>query len=395
MLMVSDLLELARGRQPPGNRPGAGRGRYEAAGPVVVWNVIKHCNMHCPHCYAAAVTTPDPQDLTFEEGKKLLEELRDLRVPAIIFSGGEPLLRRDLFDLLEYAKSLGHRPQLSSNGVMIDPAVAKRLAAAGVEYVGISIDGLQPFNDSYRGYPGGFQRAFRAAELCLSEGIKVGIRMTVSKKNAGEIRPLLEEVRARGIPRFYVSHLVYAGRAHEDHGYDLSPVENRRLVYELFEMAGELLDEGSPTRVVTGANDADGPFLYFYVLKRYGELAARRVWERLEARRGNTAGEKVLSIDNRGDVHPDQFWAEACLGNVRHKPVREILRHPLLEELRHREERLEGRCGNCFFKLLCRGSHRERALATGGNLWSPDLSCYLTEAEVRGECEPWQRAAIS
>src|SRR3990172_1815514 len=136
MLMVSDLLELARGRQPPQNRPGAGSGRYEVAGPVVVWNVIKHCNMHCPHCYAAAGTTPDPQDLTFQEGKKLLEELRDLRVPAIIFSGGEPLLRRDLFDLLEYAKSLGHRPQLSSNGVMIDLDTAKRLAAAGVEALG-------------------------------------------------------------------------------------------------------------------------------------------------------------------------------------------------------------------------------------------------------------------
>ncbi|MCW5830569.1 MAG: radical SAM protein [Deltaproteobacteria bacterium] len=391
MLMVSELLELARGTPPKIVPPGgAGQGRYVTGlGPVVVWNVCKHCNMHCPHCYAAAITRPDDQDLGFEEGCHLLDDLRTIDAMAVIFSGGEPMLRRDILPLIRYAKKIGHRPQLSSNGVMITHEVARDLAAAGVEYVGISIDGTQEFNDRYRGMEQGYERAFRGADASLAAGMKVGIRMTVSRQNSGQIHELLDEVVRRRIQRFYVSHLVYSGRARDDHSYDLSVTENRALVEELFTRADRLLDEGAVTRVVTGGNDVDGPFLYFYVLKRYGELAARRVLKRLEARGGNSAGEKVINIDNRGNVHPDQFWTDARLGNVRHTPIAEILRHPLVGELRSRVERLEGKCRECAFKAACRGSHRERALASGGGLWSPDPSCYLTDAEIRREtvCE--------
>ncbi len=395
MLLVSELLDLARGAAKSGSETtAAARSRFQGGvGPVVVWNVCKHCNMHCPHCYAAAITRPDDQDLSFEEGFRLLEDLKTVGTPAIIFSGGEPLLRRDLLSLIRYAKELGHHPQLSSNGVMITPEVARDLAAAGTEYVGVSIDGLPEFNDSYRGMEHGYERALRGATLSLEQGMKVGIRMTVSRLNASHVDAMLDVASALKIPRFYVSHLVYSGRARDEHGYDLTAAENREMVEHLFERAEELMDKGSPTRIVTGGNDVDGPFLYFYVLKRYGELAARRVLNRMKARGGNSAGEKVINIDNRGNVHPDQFWTEACLGNVRHKPIAEILRHPLVAELRSREDRLEGRCRECRFKAACRGSHRERALASGGGLWSPDPSCYLTEAEIRGEAS-WSSAAV-
>ncbi|MCB0220859.1 MAG: radical SAM protein [Chrysiogenetes bacterium] len=389
MLMISDLLELARGGGVPGPASEAGRGRYSTnASPVIVWNVINHCNMSCPHCYAAAIHKPDPDDLTGEEGRKLLKELAGLEVPAVIFSGGEPLLRKDIFDLIAYAKELGHRPHLSSNGVMIDRDTARRLREVGIDYVGISIDGMPGFNDEYRGYEHGFERAFRGAEYCLEEGLKVGIRMTVSKKNRDQFDELLDHVIALKIPRFYVSHLVYAGRAHEDHGYDLSPEENREMVRHIFERADALLDQKSATRIVSGANDADGPFLYFYALERHGELGARRLLNRLKARTGNTAGERILNIDNRGNVHPDQFWSEACLGNVRHSSFTEIMKNPLLEQLRHREDYLQGKCGSCRFKPACRGSHRERSLAVGTGLWGSDPSCYLTESEVQG-VSPW------
>lgn len=385
MLMISDLLELARGSGSNLAASGAGRGRYVAnARPVVVWNVINHCNMSCPHCYAAALHKPDPDDLTGEEGRSLLLELADLGIPAIIFSGGEPLLRKDIFDLIAYAKDLGHRPHLSSNGVMIDRDTARRLREVGIDYVGISIDGMPQFNDSYRGYEHGFERAFRGAEHCLAEGLKVGIRMTVSKKNRAQFDELLDHVISLKIPRFYVSHLVYAGRAHEDHSYDLLPEENREMVWHIFDRASALLDDDSITRIVSGANDADGPYLYFYALERYGELGARRLLNRLIERGGNTAGERIINIDNRGNVHPDQFWSEACLGNVRHTAVSDIFKNPLVDQLRHRENYLEGKCATCRFKSACRGSHRERALAVGAGLWGTDPACYLTESEIQG-----------
>lgn len=385
MLMVSDLIEYARGASRETAPGGAGQGRYVSGlGPVFVWNVCKHCNMHCPHCYAAAITKPDDQDLSFEEGCRLLDDLKTVNATAVIFSGGEPMLRRDLIPLIRYAKEIGHRPQLSSNGVMITPEAARELAAAGNEYVGISIDGTQEFNDRYRGMEHGYERAFRGVDASLAAGMKVGIRMTVSRQNAGQIDDLMAEAIRHRVPRFYVSHLVYSGRAKDDHSYDLGADENRVLVKRLFETAERLLDEGAPTRIVTGGNDVDGAFLYFHIHERYGELAARRVLKRLEARGGNSAGEKVLNIDNRGNVHPDQFWTEACLGNVRHKKILEILNHPLVAELKSRVEKLEGRCRDCRFRNACRGSHRERALASGGGLWSPDPSCYLTEAEISG-----------
>ena len=385
MLMVSDLLRAARDPATPAALEQRSPDRYaapERGVPVVVWNVVGHCNLSCPHCYASASKQPSPADLTPEEGLRLLDDLARTGTKVVIFSGGEPLLRKDLFELIAHARGLGLVPQLSSNGVFIDDAVAARLREVGIQYVGISIDGMRDFNDRYRGLVGGFQRASEGIAASKRAGIKTGLRITLSKVNETELEPLLDHATAIGVDRFYVSHLLYSGRAFRMGDDDLAPAESRAALVRLFERADRQLDSGHGPDLVTGGNDSDGPAILLYVAERWGAAAAERVERLLVLRRGNSAGEKILNIDHLGRVHPDQFWQAAVLGEVRKQPFEEILAHPLRQKLVEWTRHLTGRCGSCRWVELCRGSHRERALAQHRDMWAPDPACVMTDAEV-------------
>lgn len=385
MLMVSDLLRAARDPRAPAALAEKSPDRYAAPDrgvPVVVWNVVGHCNLSCPHCYASASKEPSPLDLTPAEGLSLLEQLSRAGTKVVIFSGGEPLLRKDLFELIAHAKKLGMVPQLSSNGVFIDDAVAVRLRDAGVKYVGISIDGMRDFNDRYRGLVGGFERASAGVRAAKRAGIKTGVRITLSKLNAHELDPLMDHATEIGADRFYVSHLLYSGRAFRMGEDDLAPAESRAALVRLFERALRQLDSGRGPDIVTGGNDSDGPALLLFVEQRFGESAAERVDELLRLRQGNSAGEKILNVDHLGRVHPDQFWQAAVLGNVRVMSWEDVLAHPLRQELRERTRLLTGRCRGCRFVEHCRGSHRERALAHHRNVWAPDPACVMTDSEI-------------
>jgi len=385
MLPVSDLIEVARSRVSGDELRADARRRFGGSGdqaPVVVWNVCMHCNMTCPHCYAAAVSEPSPTDLSSEEALDLLEQMAACGVRVVIFSGGEPLLRPDLFDLLERARELGISAQLSTNGVFIDEEVAARLAAVGVAYVGVSVDGLRPFNDAYRGLEGGHDAALRGLRLAKAAGMRTGLRMTLTTRNLDQLEAMVEVAGGVDADRIYVSHLVYSGRGFQVAEEDLSRVQARRALERLFERADSLLDAGSGLRVVTGSNDSDGVFLLGWIGRRYGEKAAEPVHRLLLGRGGNSAGERILNVDSRGRVHPDQFWRAAVLGDVRKQRFAEILEHPLREQLRRRLDHLTGRCGECAQRALCRGSHRERALARHRDPWASDPACVMEDAEI-------------
>jgi len=364
------------------DRFGDGRGRVA----VVVWNLVAHCNMTCPHCYAAAAVRRSPLDLDTAEAFEVLGQLASAGVRVIIFSGGEPLLRDDLYELAGRAVQLGMAPQLSSNGVLIDHAVATRLRAAGFGYVGISIDGRAGFNDGYRGMAGGFDRACAGLAAARAAGLRTGLRITLTRDNVDELDPMLDVAGELGVDRFYVSHLQYAGRGRRLAHLDLSPEECRSTLERLFERADRMIDAdpGAGPAVVTGGNDSAGPLLADWVADRHGPGAAAAVRELLRRRGGNSAGEKLLCIDHRGRVHPDQFWRGQSLGDLRHQRFAEVLAHPLRAQLRRRGELLGGRCGECRYQPMCRGSHRERALAAAGDPWAPDPACVMTDAEIAG-----------
>jgi len=338
--------------------------------------------MKCPHCYAAAVAEPSPTDLTHAEGSRLLEELAACGVRIVIFSGGEPLLRPDLFELIAHARYLGISPQLSTNGVFIDDETAARLCEVGVAYVGISIDGLEEFNDEYRGEKGGFAAALAGLRNSKAAGMKTGLRMTLSCRNVDQLDAMIDVATQADVDRFYISHLVYSGRGFKVAHEDLSRKQVREVLNKLFARAEAMLDEGSGPRIVTGSNDSDGVLLLRWIEDRYGESAAEPVRELLLQRGGNSAGERVINIDPRGRVHPDQFWRAAVLGDVRKESMAKILEHPLREQLSNRLDHLKGRCGACSERLLCRGSHRERALAYYRDQWAPDPACVMEDSEI-------------
>lgn len=385
MLEVTELINLALRRAATEGVAARQPARYAArapAPPVVVWNVCRHCILRCPHCYAAATSTPSPYDLTTAEARGLIETLAEAGVRVLILSGGEPLLRRDIVGLAAHARTVGLRPVLSTSGVLLDERMAAALAAAGVSYVGVSLDGLAPFNDAYRGMSGAFERAAHGLAYASAAGMSVGVRITVTRRNATQVEPLIDWAVARGVGRFYLSHLLYSGRGLKLACEDLDMEESRALLDQVFETAEGLVRDGAPIRIVTGGNDSDGPYFLRWVSSRFGCGAAERVGAVLRRRGGNSAGERVLAIDHRGDVHPDQFFTTRTLGNVRRQPFAEIFAHPLREALRNREELLQGRCGACAYKAVCRGSHRERALARYGELWAADPACVMTDREL-------------
>jgi 12,18-didecarboxysiroheme deacetylase len=352
--------------------------------PVVVWNCTRRCNLNCVHCYARADRRAGQGELTTDEGIALLEDLAAFGSPVILFSGGEPLIRPDLFDLAARARELGLRVVISTNGTLIEPDTTARLAAIGVSYVGISLDGLRETHDRFRKHAGAFERSMQGIRNCLAAGIKVGVRFTVTKTNAAELPQVFDLVERENIPRVCVYHLVYAGRGSRLMNEDLSHEETRRVVDLIIDRTARLHEKGHPAEVLTVDNHTDGPYLYLRML-RDGHPRAAKVLELLRMNRGNSSGHGIGCVSWDGSVHPDQFWRHLSLGNVRERPFSEIwtdLSNPLLAKLKNKQPHVKGRCARCRFLDICGGNCRVRAEAATGDLWAPDPACYLTDEEI-------------
>ncbi len=347
--------------------------------PVVVWNITKACNLKCVHCYASADSSTSGE-LTTEECKAVIDDLAEMKVPLILFSGGEPLLRKDIFELASYAKEKGLKIALSTNGTLVSPEVADSLKEAGFEYVGVSIDGMKDTNDKFRGVEGAFERAFEGLINAKEAGLLTGIRFTVTKFNIKDIPAVVDLLAENEIPRFCLYHLVPSGRA--DFSYDISLKERRELLDWLFDKAIELHDEGCKTEILTVDNPCDGVYVCLK-LKEIDEELAIKAFEFLKFRGGDRSGAQLANIDMFGDVHPNQFWWDHTCGNVREDRFSEIWLNPkdeLLIKLRNKTKYLRGRCGRCAYRQFC-GGFRLRALRAG-DLWGDDPDCYLTDDEI-------------
>ncbi len=352
--------------------------------PVVVWNVTKACNLRCIHCYASADNRPAENELTTEEGFRLLEDLAQFGCPVVLFSGGEPLVRSDIFDLIAYAVRLGLRAVLSTNGTLIDHVLAKELKKFGLSYVGISLDGIGEVHDRFRVSKGCFEKVIQAIENCQREGLKVGLRFTINKFNAEEIPKVFDFVEEMKIPRICFYHLVYAGRGTKLMEYDLSHEETRKWVDYIIDRTKELHDKGHKVEVLTVDNHADGPYLYLR-MKREGNPRAEEVYQLLLMNGGNNSGVGIGCVSWDGEVHADQFWRHYSFGNVRKRPFSEIwmdTSDPLMAKLKEKKKHVKGRCAKCRFLEVCGGNFRVRAEAATGDTWAPDPACYLTDEEI-------------
>jgi 12,18-didecarboxysiroheme deacetylase len=361
-----------------------GKTSFKDKRPVVVWNVTKACNLKCIHCYAKADNKGAPDELTTEEGYKLLEDLAQFGSPVILFSGGEPLVRPDILDLIYRAVNLGLRTVISTNGVLIDDSLAKEFKKLGVSYVGISLDGWKEVHDKFRGVKGAFEKVISAVEACKKESLKVGLRFTMSKLNAKEIPKIFDLVEELKIPRICFYHLVYSGRGSKLIDQDLSHEETRYWVDYIINKTKELHDKNLKIEVLTVDNHADGPYLYLK-MKREGHPKAEEVYELLKINGGNNSGVGIGCVSWDGFVYADQFWRSYTFGNVRERPFSEIwmdTSNPLMAKLKEKKKYVKGRCTKCKFLDLCAGNFRARAEAVTGDIWAPDPACYLTDEEI-------------
>ncbi len=352
--------------------------------PVVVWNMTRRCNLKCIHCYAHAKDRAFENELTNAESKEMIDDLAAFGVPVLLFSGGEPLMHPDLVELAGYAVEKGMRAVISTNGTLITSDKAQQLKDIGLSYVGISLDGMEAVHDRFRAVKDSFKMAMEGIRNTQAAGIKVGLRFTINRHNAGEIPEIFDLLEEMEIPRVCFYHLVYAGRGSKLVKDDLSHEETRRAVDLIIDRTRDLHERGKPKEVLTVDNHADGPYLYMR-MKKEDPVRAEEVLKLLKMNEGNNSGRGIGCISWDGEVHADQFWRHLSFGNIRKKPFSEIwtdTSDPLLPKLKEKKKHVKGRCATCAWLDICGGNFRVRAEAVSDDVWAPDPACYLTDQEI-------------
>jgi len=353
-------------------------------GPVVIWNLVRRCNLNCVHCYSLSTDVDFEGELSTDEVATVMDDLKDFKVPVLILSGGEPLIRPDIFEISHRAKDLGFYVGLSSNGTLIDDAMADKIAEVGYDYLGVSLDGIGAVHDKFRRQPGAYEAALNGIRLCHARGIKVGLRFTMTELNVESLPEMLDLIDHEEIDKFYLSHLVYAGRGNRYREDDAHHQTTRQSMDLIFERCWDYVRRGVEKEFVTGNNDADGVYFLNWVARKFPEKAAH-IKAKLEAWGGNASGVNVANIDNLGTVHPDTFWWHYDLGNVRDRPFSEIwpdTSDPIMAGLKQFPRQIGGRCGSCQHFKICGGNTRVRAMQIADDPWDEDPGCYLTNTEI-------------
>jgi Fe-coproporphyrin III synthase len=377
MFRVTQYLQEVRQPTPLGPK-------RHPTGPVVIWNLIRRCNLACQHCYSISADIDFPGELTTPEIYRTMDDLKAYGVPVLILSGGEPLLHPDIFAISQRAKAMGFYVGLSTNGTLIDAGMLPRIAAVGYDYVGISLDGIEATHDRFRRKQGAFDASLAAVRLLRSAGIKVGLRFTLTQDNAHDLPALLELMESEGVDKFYLSHLNYGGRGNINRKTDAMFRTTRQAMDLLFDTCWRSLEAGRPKEFVTGNNDADAVYLLQWVRERFPERA-EPLRAKLAQWGGNSSGVNIANIDNLGNVHPDTFWWDYTLGNVKTRPFSAIwpdTTDPLLAGLKAQPRRVNGRCGACLYFDICGGNTRVRAHQLTGDAWAEDPGCYLDDDEL-------------
>lgn len=351
--------------------------------PVVFWNLTDRCNLSCAHCYnMSGPGRTTKGELTTAEALRIIDDLADMGVPLIIFTGGEPLMREDIWELARYAKKCGLKMALSTNGTLITLDIAVRIKESGIEYAGISLDGAQAeTHDRFRNSPGAFERTIKAFAACGEAGLRCGVRVTLTKENCRELEALVDLSISLGASRFCLYWLVPTGRGSDSY---------TRLQLDRDEVTGALdllyrkAKETDPAAMEFLTVDAPQDCIHLLAsMEKDGseDLAdARGLLESLKG--GCSAGTRVANIDTRGNVWPCQFARspEFLAGNVRERPFSRIWgdgKNPVLARFREKQAAFSGRCGECSYRDLCGGGCRVRAHAVEGDFLAEDPFCFV------------------
>ncbi len=321
---------------------------------LISWNLTKKCNLRCPHCYMEAGRKA-ARELTTDECLGLLTEMHGLGTEMLILTGGEPLLRRDIYQIAEAASQLGIWVVMGTNGVLITDRVAQRMVDCGVKGVGISIDSIDPDrHNRFRGGPNAWQYSVRALDICRAHGLEILVQTTVMEENMDEIPELLAFAREKGAWSFNLYFLVQTGRGKDM--TELSPASSDGMLTQLVDL-----------------QDAYRPMLVrSKCAPQFKQIAYAKGKGGMESG-GCMAATQYCRITPEGDVTPCPYMTVSA-GNVLEESFTRIWKHSdIFEQLRDLGQ-LKGRCGACEFKEIC-GGCRCRAYAATGDYLQEDPSC--------------------
>jgi len=354
---------------------------------LIVWNFTKMCNLRCRHCYENAGPKPGPDELTTEEAKRIIDEFKKEGVVAIAFSGGEPLMRKDFFEIAKYTSDNDFYVSVATNGTLITPEVAKKLKEAGVQYVEVSLDGFEKTHDEFRGVKGAWKRAVQGIKNAIAAGLDVGVATTVTKYNLKEIPDFLDFLEREIHPRRFIHfNFIPTGRGKEIIEADLSPKEREELLDFLYQ---KFVDPNFKIDVLSTAPQYAVTSLTFF--ERFGgpivatHFINQRTAEMLKGKAralapfigGCGAARLYMALEPNGDVKPCVF-IPIVVGNLRKQSLKEIwLNSPIFKKIREREKFKEG-CKSCPYRNVC-GGCRARAYGYFGDLQAPDPGCSINQ----------------
>jgi radical SAM protein len=357
---------------------------------TVAWEITRACALACLHCRAEAQPKRDPRELTTEEALKVIDQVRAIGDPILVVTGGDPLRRPDVYELLKYSVSVGLRTSLAPTAsALVTPRNLARVRDAGVRRVGISLDGATAaVHDRFRGFAGSFKRTMEIAQRIAHAGLALQVNTTVTRHNLSALKSLPELIASAGAVQWSVFFLVPTGRGRAE---DMVSPEQHEDVYNwLCDIA-----RSAPFDVKTTA----GPAYRRVAIQRAGASggeahvagAGYRFQDGLDRPMiGINDGSGFAFISHTGDVYPSGFLPLAG-GNVREQTFAEIYRNTrLFRELRN-PDLLKGKCGECDFRTVCGGS-RARAYGVTGDYLAPDPSCAY-EPVIDGDIAPPNGAA--
>lgn len=346
---------------------------------VIAWEVTRSCNLACVHCRASAVRGPYEGELSTAEALALVDQIADFADPILILTGGDPLMRADIFDIAAHAKQRGLRVVMSPNGTLITPEVAARMHEIGIGRISVSIDfPTAAEHDEFRGVPGAFDGAVRGIQNALAAGVEVQINSTITKLNVHYLPALLDLATKLGAVSFHPFMLVPTGRGKELEEQELPPEEYEKALNWMYDaqQTSELFFK--PT---------DVPH-YWRVMRQRAKAEGKKIAVHPHSHggmntlsRGCLAGVGFCFISHTGQVQPCGYFDKVA-GDIREQAFAEIWQHsPLFVRLRDLSQ-LTGKCGACEYKKVC-GGCRARAYERTGDYMAEEPYCaYVPQGYV-------------